>query len=138
MLLPFKNNSLVEVTYLLIRFNKSKFPWNANNTNGNGVTKQTHTHARTHARTHAHQTMRKITLERVSFKVIDNPYFNNLFLFIIKLNFFDTQFWAHSAWYYIFASAQFNVCCCIVFGTFHKHLLLPLKLIVQLNNFLVT
>ena len=49
MLLPFKNNSLVEVTYLLIRFNKSKFPWNANNTNGNGVTKQTH--ARTHART---------------------------------------------------------------------------------------
>ena len=134
MLLPFKNNSLVEVIYLLIRFNKSKFLWNANNTNGNGVTKQTNTHTRTHA----HQTMRKITLERVSFKVIDNPYFNNLFLFIIKLNFFDTQFWAHSAWYYIFASAQFNVCCCIVFGTFHKHLLLPLKLIVQLNNFLVT
>ena len=50
MLLPFKNNSLVEVTYLLIRFNKSKFPRNTNNNNGNGVTKQKNTHARTHAR----------------------------------------------------------------------------------------
>ena len=41
MSLLFKNYSLVEVMYLLIRFNKSKFLfWNTNNTDENGVTKQ--------------------------------------------------------------------------------------------------
>ena len=37
----FQTYSLVEVTYLLIRFNKTKFfPWNTNNTDRNGVNKQ--------------------------------------------------------------------------------------------------
>ena len=41
MSLLFKNYSLVEVAYLLIRFNKTKFfPWNTNKTDGNGVNKQ--------------------------------------------------------------------------------------------------
>ena len=46
----FKNYSLVEVIYMLIRFNKAKFfQWNTNNTNRNGVNKQkTHTHTHTH------------------------------------------------------------------------------------------
>ena len=53
MSLFFKNFSLVEVIYLLIRFDKSKFyPWNTHNTDGNRVNKQ-----KTH--THAHQTLRK-------------------------------------------------------------------------------
>ena len=45
----FKNYSLVEVVYLLIRFNTTKFfLWNTNNTDRNGVNKQnTHTHTHT-------------------------------------------------------------------------------------------
>ena len=36
-----KNYSLMELIYLLIKFNKSKFfPWNTNSTNGNSVNKQ--------------------------------------------------------------------------------------------------
>ena len=43
----FQNYSLVEVIYLLIRFNKIKFfPWNAKNTDKNGANKQnTHAHS---------------------------------------------------------------------------------------------
>ena len=53
MSLLFNNYSLVEVIYLLIRFNKSKFFLsNKNNTDGNGVKKQhTHTHTHTHKHT---------------------------------------------------------------------------------------
>ena len=41
MSLLFKTYSLVEVTYLLIRFNKTKFfPWDRNNTDRNGANKQ--------------------------------------------------------------------------------------------------
>ena len=35
----FKDYSLAEVSYLLIRFNKAKFLWNTNNTERNGVNK---------------------------------------------------------------------------------------------------
>ena len=53
MSLLFKNYSLIEVIYLLIRFNKIKlFLWNTMNTDRNGVNEQNTTH-------------RKITLERV-------------------------------------------------------------------------
>ena len=56
----FKTYSFVEVVYLLIRFNKTKFfQGNTNNTNKNGVNKQnTHTH------THILNTLGKITLEQ--------------------------------------------------------------------------
>ena len=41
MSLLFKNYWLVEITYLLNRFSKSKlFPWNTRNTNKNGINKQ--------------------------------------------------------------------------------------------------
>ena len=56
MSLFFKNCSLVEVMYVLIRFNKIKsFLRNTKNTGKNGV----------NSKTHAPHTERKITLERV-------------------------------------------------------------------------
>ena len=69
MSLLFKNYSLVEVIYLLIRFNKAKpLSLNTKNTDRNGVNKQ-NTH------THTPNTQRKITLERVSMKISDTPLF---------------------------------------------------------------
>ena len=61
MALLFKNYSLIEVMYLLIRFNKTRcFPQNTKNTAKNGTNKQhTHTHTHTHTLT---QRKRKITL----------------------------------------------------------------------------
>ena len=57
----FKNYSLIEVTHLLIRFNKTKFfLWNTENTDGNGVNICTDVHICTT------NTLRKITLGRVS------------------------------------------------------------------------
>ena len=51
MILLFKNYSLVEVTYLLIRFNKTKFlSWNTKNTDRNDINKQN-----THMHMHPHQ-----------------------------------------------------------------------------------
>ena len=48
MALLFKNYSLIEVMYLLIRFNKTRcFPQNTKNTAKNGTNKQ-HTHTHTH------------------------------------------------------------------------------------------
>ena len=42
--LLFKNCSMIEVKYFLIRFNKSKFfPGNTNNTDRNGVENKIHT-----------------------------------------------------------------------------------------------
>ena len=50
----FKNYSLVEVIYLLIRCYKTRFFLrNTNNTDRNGVNKQ-NTHTHTHTHTHAH------------------------------------------------------------------------------------
>ena len=54
MALLFKNYSLIEVMYLLIRFNKTRcFPQNTKNTAKNGTNKQ-HTHTHTHTHTHSH------------------------------------------------------------------------------------
>ena len=67
----FKNYSLVEVIYLLIRCYKTRFFLrNTNNTDRNGVNKQ-NTHTHTH--THTPNTQRKVTLERVSLKISDTP-----------------------------------------------------------------
>ena len=66
MFLYFKNYSLVEVIYLLIRFNKTKFfLQNTKNTDGNCVN-QLNTHTHTHTHTHTQTTQRNITLEMVS------------------------------------------------------------------------
>ena len=69
----FKNYSLMEVIYLLIRFSETNFfPRNTKNTDRNGVNKQnTHTHTHTHTRTP--NTQRKIRL--VSMKINDTLFF---------------------------------------------------------------
>ena len=65
----FLNYLLAKVIYLLIRCYKTRFILrNKSNTDRNGVNKQnTHT---THTHTHTPSTPRKITLERVSIKIV--------------------------------------------------------------------
>ena len=66
----FKNYSLVEVIYLLIRSNMTKFfLLNTNYFDTKSVNNQNrHTHTNTHTHTHTHtpNSQRKITLERFS------------------------------------------------------------------------
>ena len=90
----FKNFTLVEVTYLLIwftrtrffpwytkntRFSKTKFfLWKKKNTDGNGVNKQ-------NKHTHTNQTLKEsLTLERVSMKISDAPFLKRPSLFMEK------------------------------------------------------
>ena len=69
----FKNYSLMEVIYLLIRFSETNFfPRNTKNTDRNGVNKQ-NTHTHTHTHTHTPNTQRKIRL--VSMKINDTLFF---------------------------------------------------------------
>ena len=67
----FLNYLLAKVIYLLIRCYKTRFILrNKSNTDRNGVNKQnTHT-THTHTHTHTPSTPRKITLERVSIKIV--------------------------------------------------------------------
>ena len=61
MCLNFKSYCFVEVTYLLIRFNKTMFfPWNTKNIDRNGVNKQK-------KNTRTLHTQRKTTLESVTY-----------------------------------------------------------------------
>ena len=62
-----QNYSLTENTYLLIRFNKTKFRPRNTNTDGNGVNEKT--------QKGMSNNQRKITLKRVSIKVNDTPLF---------------------------------------------------------------
>ena len=69
--LLFKNYSLVKVTYLLIRFNKTKFfPRNTKNTDRNGVNKQ-NTHQ------HTLHTQRQHWKGLVSIKMSNTPFFES-------------------------------------------------------------
>ena len=79
MSLFFKNYSLVEIMYLLIRFIKIKFfPWNTKNSDRNGINKQN---------TQAHQTLGKWWLWKrlASMKISDTSYFTNPSLFMGKI-----------------------------------------------------
>ena len=66
MSLLFKNYSLIEVTYLLIRFNKTKlFLCNTKNTDRKGVNKKKHTGTS--------NTQKITTFETFSMKISDPP-----------------------------------------------------------------
>ena len=84
-----KNYSLIEVTFLLISFNKAKsFLWNTKNTDRNDVNKQN---------TDTNQTLRKITLERVSlYENKWNPHFYNRPLFYQPISFYEKNLKPHS------------------------------------------
>ena len=67
----FKHNSLVKVTYLLIRYYKTRFFTNTNNTDRNGANKQN---------TYTLQTLRERYHWKglVSMKIIDTPFFKTI------------------------------------------------------------
>ena len=68
-ILIFQKSLIEEAAYLLIRFNKTKsFLWNTRNTNRNCVNEQ---------KKHTPHTKREITLERVSMRISDTPFFAN-------------------------------------------------------------
>ena len=81
--LLFKNYSLVEVPYLFIRFNKTKFfPWNTKNIDKNDVINKTYTCTP--------NTQSKIILKRlVSMKMSDTFPFQNNPLFFQTLPFYE-------------------------------------------------
>ena len=66
-ILIFQKSLIEEAAYLLIRFNKTKsFLWNTSNTDRNCVNEQ---------KKHTPHTKREITLEKVSMRISDTPFF---------------------------------------------------------------